>query len=366
VNSGLWLICGLVIGIGVGVALASLLAARRVALVRGQLVATQQQAERAVSAAAGAAELSVLLAPVQAGVDALSRNAADAARHRAAADATLEQQLNDMRDQYRALNQATGAIATAMTSGQSRGQWGEMQLERILESAGLLPGVHFDRQVSVLGEEASVRPDVLIRLPAGGRIPVDAKFPFDAYWLALAEKDPIQAGALMDKHAKDVSARVNELVSRKYAQVAQGVDFAVMFLPFESLLSAAIQADATLLERAFDKRVVIATPTTMLALLRTIAFGFDRKLMQDNAEEIRDHGAQMLRRLGILAEHLADLRAGLAGAVSAYNKFTGSFDSQAMVQARRMQELGVHAQRALHAPETIDEQLRLPREDQAS
>ena len=104
----------------------------------------------------------------------------------------------------------------------------------------------------------------------------------------------------------------------------------------------------------------------MLALLRTIAFGFDRKLMQDNAEEIRDHGAQMLRRLGILAEHLADLRAGLAGAVSAYNKFTGSFDSQAMVQARRMQELGVHAQRALHAPETIDEQLRLPRPDQAS
>jgi DNA recombination protein RmuC len=135
-------------------------------------------------------------------------------------------------------------------------------------------------------------------------------------------------------------------------------NFVVMFLPFESLLSSALDSDGLLLEKSFEKRVVIATPTTMLALLRTIGFGYERKLMHDNAEEIRLAGAEMLKRLSVLVEHLADMRSGLQSAVNGYNKFVGSFDRNAMSQARKLNDMGVASTRSLEAPAEIEVVLR--------
>jgi DNA recombination protein RmuC len=135
-------------------------------------------------------------------------------------------------------------------------------------------------------------------------------------------------------------------------------DFVVMFLPLESLLSASLEADGLLLEKAFDRRVVLATPTTMLALLRTVGFAYQRQLMADNAEEIKRAGAEMLSRLGVLVEHLETMRRGLDQAVRGYNKFVGSFDSQALRQARRLNELGVDALRDLKSPAMLDVALR--------
>jgi DNA recombination protein RmuC len=195
-------------------------------------------------------------------------------------------------------------------------------------------------------------------MPGGGEILVDAKFPFDAYWQGIGTDEPATRDALMRKHADDVLSRAKELSGKRYSDVAASPDFVVMFLPLESLLSAALEADGLLLERTFTLRVILATPTTMLALLRTIGFGYQRQLMADNAEEIKRAGAEMLARLGTLAEHLNGMRRGLDQAVRGYNAFVGSFDSQAMRQARRLNDLGVATSRPLEAPGEIDVALR--------
>jgi DNA recombination protein RmuC len=244
-----------------------------------------------------------------------------------------------------------------MTKGQTRGQWGEMQLERLLDHAGLVEGVHYRRQDTRAGETVG-RPDIAVLLPGGGEVLVDAKFPFDAYWAAAGTDDDLIREQSLTKHARDVMARVNELAGKRYSDSAVSPDFVVMFLPFESLLSSALDSDGLLLEKSFEKRVVIATPTTMLALLRTIGFGYERKLMHDNAEESRLAGAEMLKRLGVLVEHLADMRAGLQAAVNGYNKFVGSFDRNAMSQARKLNEMGVASTRSLEAPAEIEASLR--------
>jgi DNA recombination protein RmuC len=233
-----------------------------------------------------------------------------------------------------------------------------MHIEGLLEHAGLLEGTHFTRQETRSGDDGSTRPDVIVHLPGGGEILVDAKFPFDAYWQALGTDDPVQRDALMRKHAADVLLRAKELSGKRYADAPQSPDFVVMFLPLESLLSASLEADGLLLEKAFERRVVLATPTTMLALLRTVAFGYQRQLMADNAEQVRLAGAEMLNRLGVLVEHLDAMRRGLEQAVRGYNAFVGSFDRQAMRQARRLSELGVASSRSLETPAEVDTALR--------
>jgi DNA recombination protein RmuC len=233
-----------------------------------------------------------------------------------------------------------------------------MQLEGLLSHAGLLEGTHYRRQDTRAGRDGDGRPDVVVLMPGGGEILVDAKFPFDAYWQATVTEDPVQRDQHLRKHAADVLARARELSTKRYADSSVSADFVVMFLPLESLLSAALEADGLLLERTFDKRVVLATPTTMLALLRTVGFGYQRQLMAENAEEIKRAGAEMLARLAVLAEHLEAMRRGLDQAVRGYNRFVGSFDSQAMRQARRLSDLGVEAGRTLESPALLDARLR--------
>jgi DNA recombination protein RmuC len=242
-----------------------------------------------------------------------------------------------------------------------------MQLEGLLEHAGLVEGVHFRRQdtrasAAAAGEVAgdgALRPDICVLLPGGGEILIDAKFPFDAYWASIATADPVVRDEHLRKHASDVLARARELSGKRYSASLRSPDFVVMFLPLESLLSASLEADGLLLEKTFERRVILATPTTMLALLRTVGFGYQRQLMAENAEEIKAAAAEMLNRLGILAEHLEGMRRGLDQAVRGYNSFVGSFDNHAMRHARRLQELGVDGGRTTRAPHAIDAPLRV-------
>ncbi|MDO8310179.1 MAG: DNA recombination protein RmuC [Actinomycetota bacterium] len=363
-------IAALLIGIVIGSLVAMLLASRIVARERiraGALEGLNEALRRdndAIRQQGGdARSLDDLLRPVRDGLDSL-RRATDAARlERTQADAILATQISAVQERYQSLEAATTQLASALARGQTRGQWGEMQLEGLLAHAGMLEGVHFRRQDTRGGRpdaagERVVRPDVVIVLPGGGEVLVDAKFPFDAYWAAAGADDPVQRDALLAKHAADVLARARELSAKGYSDGHASPDFVVMFLPLESLLSAALESDGLLLERTFERRVVLATPTTMLALLRTIGFGYQRQLMADNAEEIKRAAAEMLARLSTLVEHLATVRKGLDQAVRGYNGFVGSFDSQAMRQARRLSELGVTSPRSLEAPESLDAPLR--------
>jgi len=360
-----WFVVGVVVGLVGGALVAALVVARRLGEARLRAAEAEAVAQAMRAEAQAARELhgstqsmADLITPVRESLDGLRRAAEQASRDRSAAEATITTQIAAVQERYASLEAATVQIAGALSRGQTRGQWGEMQLEGLLEHAGLLEGTHFVRQDTRAGEDGTSRPDIVVRLPGGGEILVDAKFPFDAYWQALGTDDPVQRDLLLRKHAADVLQRARELSGKRYADSPQSPDFVVMFLPLESLLSASLEADGMLLEKAFERRVVLATPTTMLALLRTVAFGYQRQLMADNAEQIRLAGAEMLTRLGVLVEHLEGMRRGLDQAVRGYNAFVGSFDRQAMRQARRLSELGVTAARGLETPAELDVALR--------
>ena len=298
------------------------------------------------------------LEPVREALEGLRRTTQQAEVERAKSAAELRTQIDGVQRNYTSLESATKQLVAAMSSGQSRGQWGEMQLEQLLEHSGLVEGVHFRRQDSRTTEAGGARPDVVVDLPGGGEILIDAKFPFDAYWRAIKADNETEVDAHLHKHAEDVLARAKELSSKRYWESNISPDFVVMFLPLESLLSSALETNGLLLEEVFARNVVLATPTTILGMLRTIQFGYQRKLMADNAEEIRAAGAEMLTRLEKAVDHLGTLRKGLMSAVKGYNEFIGSMDSRVMVQARRMKELGVASSTDLELPSDVTETLR--------
>ena len=298
------------------------------------------------------------LEPVREALEGLRRTTQQAEVERAKSAAELRTQIDGVQRNYTSLESATKQLVAAMSSGQSRGQWGEMQLEQLLEHSGLVEGVHFRRQDSRMTEAGGARPDVVVDLPGGGEILIDAKFPFDAYWRAIKADNETEVDAHLHKHAEDVLARAKELSSKRYWESNISPDFVVMFLPLESLLSSALETNGLLLEEVFARNVVLATPTTILGMLRTIQFGYQRKLMADNAEEIRAAGAEMLTRLEKAVDHLGTLRKGLMSAVKGYNEFIGSMDSRVMVQARRIKELGVASSTDLELPSDVTETLR--------
>ncbi len=378
----------LVIGIAVGWWLAGRSAATRlseqelrlrseseaaVLVVRNELVAAQSQvellkADRQVleREKTETATITERIEPLKETLEVLRKQAQEAEVERAKSAAELREQIAGVQRNYTSLETATKQLVSAMSSGQSRGQWGEMQLEQLLEYSGLIEGVHYFRQNSRASSELGVgttsRPDIVIALPGGGEILIDAKFPFDAYWRAIEAGDSPEVSTHLSKHASDVLSRVKELSSKRYWESTKSPDFVVMFLPLESLLSSALDVNGGLLTEAFDKNVTLATPTSLLPMLRTVAFGYQRKMMADNAEEIRQAGVEMLARLEKAVEHLGTMRKGLGQAIKGYNDFVGSFDSRVMVQARRMKELGVASSSELALPGDLLENLREPRD----
>ena len=328
---------------------------------RGQIRVLETDRASLQGEKSSAKSLEDRLEPVREALEGLRRTTQEAEIERAKSAAELRTQIDGVQRNYTSLESATKQLVAAMSSGQSRGQWGEMQLEQLLEHSGLIEGVHFRRQDSRMTEAGGARPDVVVDLPGGGEILIDAKFPFDAYWRAIKADNETEVDAHLHKHAEDVLARAKELSSKRYWESNISPDFVVMFLPLESLLSSALETNGLLLEEVFARNVVLATPTTILGMLRTIQFGYQRKLMADNAEEIRAAGAEMLTRLEKAVDHLGTLRKGLMSAVKGYNEFIGSMDSRVMVQARRMKELGVASSTDLEVPSDVTETLREPR-----
>lgn len=334
---------------------------------QGRLSSVEAERSRLAELQASSTSLDDKLTPLKESLESFREQVRRADRERAEADGQLRTQIQQVQQGYVSLESATRQLVAAMASGQSRGQWGEMQLEQLLEHAGMVEGVHFRRQdtrvdTRDVGGESASRPDVVVMLPGGGEVLIDAKFPFDAYWRALEVSEGEDPTPHLVKHADDVLARAKELSNKRYHDSAVSPDFVVMFLPLESLLSSALDVNGLLLEQTFQRNVVLASPTTLLGLLRTITFGYQRKLMADNAEEIREAGAEMLKRLTDATAHLDKMRRGLNQAIDGYNKFVGSYDSRVMVQARRMNELGVASGVELQAPGEV---LEAPRESRS-
>ena len=286
-----------------------------------------------------------LVAPVKSGLEKFEQQIRLVEQTRENAYATLTEQVRSLAESQGQLKQETANLVKALRAPQTRGRWGELQLKRVVEMAGMLDHCDFFEQQSVQGGEGEqgegrLRPDMIIRLPGGKNIVVDAKAPLAAYLDALEAPDEGLRRQKLADHARQVKEHLLKLGRKSYQEQFQpSPDFVVLFLPGETFFAAALEADPSLIEYGVEQKVIPATPTTLIALLRAVAFGWQQEALNQNAQEISALGRELYERLVTLADHWGDLGKHLGNAVGAYNKSVGALESRVLVSARRFQEL---------------------------
>ena len=239
------------------------------------------------------------------------------------------------------LRQETGSLVSSLKQPQVKGKWGELTLRRAVELAGMSPHCDFLEQQSVDTEEGRLRPDLIVHLPSATQIVIDAKVPLHAFLAAVSARSDSEYCEAMIQHASLVRDHINRLSLKEYwKQFEPTPEFVVLFVPGESFFSAALEQDRTLIEDAIDKRVILASPTTLIALLRAIAYGWKQQLVTENAERIKDLGMELYDRVVKFAEHLSEIAKGLERANKAYNNAVASFDSRLIPSARKFKEMG--------------------------
>jgi DNA recombination protein RmuC len=240
------------------------------------------------------------------------------------------------------LQKETRNLVTALRSPQTRGRWGEMQLRRVVEMAGMVPHCDFNEQVSTLTDDGHMRPDMIVHVPGGGEIVVDAKVPLEAFLKLIDADDDADRALFQAAHARQLRAHVDQLAKKEYwKQFSQSPQQVVAFVPGDQLLSVAYESDPTLQEHAMANNVLLTTPTMLIALLRTVAFGWRQESLAENAREVQRLGAELYERLRTMSSHMQRLQRSLTTTVSAYNDAVGSLESRVLVSARRFPALGV-------------------------
>ena len=255
----------------------------------------------------------------------------------------------ELREQVRAMGAVSGELRTetkhlvaALRAPQVRGRWGEHQLRRIVEAAGLLEHCDFAEQVTAATDDQGVRPDLVVKLHGGRTVVVDAKAPLEAYLSAMEARDERGRDAHLDQHARHLRRHIDELSAKAYWTAFESTpDFVVLFVPADPFLDAALQRDPTLMEHAFRRDVVLATPATLIAMLRTVAYSWRQEALARNAVAVHGLARELYGRLATLGEHVGKLGGSLAGAVTAYNRAVGSLESRVLVSARKLAEMGV-------------------------
>ena len=269
---------------------------------------------------------------------------------------SLKEQMRTLAATHESLQKETSNLVSALRKPQVRGRWGEMQLKRVAELSGMSMHCDFTEQQSMETEKGRIRPDMVVHLPMGREIVVDSKVSLEAYLDATAAKTEDERRVNMDKHAQQVRMHMHKLSSKEYwSQFRQSPEFVVLFIPGESFLSAALDVDNTLIEDGMQKRVIIATPTTFVALLRAIAYGWRQEQIAKNAQTISDLGKQLYERMNTLIQHFENIGSNLNKAIGSYNKAVASLESRVLPSVRRFRELGVHGTHETPRVEQIDQ-----------
>ncbi len=324
----------------------------REALGRDQVLAQGALKEREVAIAQLVEPLRVALERTEAQVQALERERRDAFT-------SLRTQIETLAGSQAQLQRETRNLVTALRRPEVRGRWGELTLRRLVELAGLSEHCDFTEQVHLVGAEGTLRPDLVVHMPDARELVIDAKTPLDAYLAALEAPSDEERQGCLRRHAQQVETRVRELASKAYwAQFERSPEFAVLFLPGDQFLSAALAERPELLESALGQSVIIATPSTLVALLKAVAYGWRQSAVAHNAAVIRDLGQELYRRLGSFNGHLGRMGQRLGAAVEAYNAAVGSLERQVLPQARRFNDLGVTADAPLAPLEPVGQLVR--------
>jgi DNA recombination protein RmuC len=303
--------------------------------------------------------LQAIVEPLRGALQRTEKQVETLERDRRDAFAVLRTQIEGLSRAQSTLQQETRNLVTALRRPEVRGRWGELTLRRVVELAGLSEHCDFSEQLTLMGPAGPMRPDMVVHLPEGRALVVDAKTPLDAYLEAIdAATEEARAQALV-RHAAQVEARIRELAAKGYwTQFDHTPEFAVLFLPGDQFLSAALSSRPELLENAIQSGVIVTTPSTLIALLKTVAYGWRQATVAENAAEIRDLGQELHRRLQNFVEHIDRSGRALAKAVEAYNSAVGSFERQVLPGARRFTELGAAAGDAIASPEPIEQLTR--------
>jgi len=301
-----------------------------------------------------------LVKPIREALEKTEQQVRQMEKERQSAYGSLSKHLESMSEAQRQLQSETRNLVQALRRPEVRGQWGEMTLKRLAELAGMVEHCDFFEQEQVrTGEGQALRPDMIVRMPDGRDIVVDAKTPLDAYLSAMEASSDEEKQVALQRHARKVRERVRELSTKAYwKQFKNTPDFVVLFIPGDQFLSAALDQDRKLLEDAMAEKVILATPTSFIALLRAVAYGWRQQALAENAEKIRIVGEELYGRLSTFADYMGKLGRSLDSSVGHFNKAVGSFDARILPSARKFTEMGIHAKKELEETAPLEKSVR--------